>query len=262
MRNKLLAAALKYALDLGWAVLPLNGKRPYNRNGVTGATTKEQVIRDWWNQYPDANVGIAGGNPWWGLDIDPRNGGGRILETLIAQHGALPDTPRQDTGGGGQHYLFQMPGVDFTIRSRSGIQPGIDVKCEGGYLVAPPSIHPETGSEYVWDVDLHPCHIPLAPAPTWLLKLVQEPRLGTSPRRKTRSEWQEKLRPRSEGEGRHESLLSLVGLLWHKGRLPRAVIEPLVISFNQTSFDPPLERSEIDRLISFVSRKEGRNARK
>jgi len=80
------------------------------------------------------------------LDCDPRNGGPAHRSDLIQQFGSLPDTAEAITGGGGRHIFFRYAGgpVSKTLAA------GIDLKGEGGYVVAPPSIHP-TGKRYVVD---------------------------------------------------------------------------------------------------------------
>ena len=83
------------------------------------------------------------------------------VEELEAEHGALPETPGVITGGGGTH-AYLAGGV--RMKSRNGLRPGIDLKGEGGYVIAPPSRH-ASGREYAWNVMLHPDEVPLAQAP-------------------------------------------------------------------------------------------------
>ena len=116
------------------------------------------------------------------LDIDPRHGGDCSLTELIEAHGALPDTLEARTGGGGHHIIFSYPqGVE--VRNSAGkIGEGIDVRGEGGYIIAPPSLH-ASGQRYAWLND----HAP-APVPDWLLKLLTEERrkIAATPAAQTR----------------------------------------------------------------------------
>ena len=81
----------------------------------------------------------------------------------------LPDTIRAKTAKG-QHVYFQHPGG--TIKNRAGIKPGWDIRCDGGYVIAPGSLHP-SGAEYSWH---HPPGLfDLAPPPQWLLDLIAKP---------------------------------------------------------------------------------------
>jgi hypothetical protein len=75
------------------------------------------------------------------VDIDPRNGG-RVLPDL------MPPTRAVRTGSGGWHLYYRHPGGRLAAKLHG--HPGIDLKADGGYVVAPPSIHPSTGRPYRW----------------------------------------------------------------------------------------------------------------
>ena len=91
------------------------------------------------------------------LDVDVAHGGLQSLAQLEHAHEPLPDTPTVTTGSGGRHYYFRCP-VGQSIGNRAGIRPGIDVRGNNGYVVAPPSIH-ASGNRYEW---LVPLETPLA----------------------------------------------------------------------------------------------------
>jgi putative DNA primase/helicase len=99
------------------------------------------------------------------LDVDPRAGGDASLTELFDEHGALPATLEALTGGGGFHFLFAHPGVKFK-NSSSKIAEGLDVKTDGGYIVAAPSLH-ASGKRYEWRGEAQP-----SPMPEWLLSLI------------------------------------------------------------------------------------------
>jgi putative DNA primase/helicase len=168
-----LASALAYAAR-GWRVFPLvpRTKRPLTENGFKDATSSEKIIRGWWARYPDAGVAIATGaeSGLVVLDCDPAHDGGESLQKLEAERGALPDTPVSLTGGGGTHTLFAHPGQKVSSKVGLPGYPGLDTRADGGYIVAPPSIHPN-GRTYVWNVMLHPADVKLAPCPEWLVEL-------------------------------------------------------------------------------------------
>lgn len=151
-----LEAALEYA-ERGWSVLPLHsvqdsrctcgradcpspGKHPRTPNGLKEATTNEVTIREWWAKWRNANVGILTGKPSGliVLDVDPRHGGDVSLDNIELQHGPLPDTVEALTGGGGRHILLVYPG--FRVRNKTNLFPGVDVRADGGYIVAPPQL--------------------------------------------------------------------------------------------------------------------------
>jgi hypothetical protein len=156
----------------GWRVLPLAGKVPILKEWPTLATTNHETIRAWWTKYPTANIGIATGKEsnLFVLDVDPAKGGDESLRALEAQFGALPQTIEVVTGGGGRHIYFAHPGLPIG-NSASQLGPGLDIKTDGGQVVAPPSIHPDTHRFYAWEASHHPDDgIVPAEAPPWLLQ--------------------------------------------------------------------------------------------
>lgn len=162
-------AAFKYA-GIDWAVFPLNGKLPFDKGGFHTATKDQEDILQRWSTRPNANIGVATGKASgiWVLDIDGPKGD-ESLAGLECDNGFLPDTLRQSTGKG-THFIFTMPDLPEGVKlgNRAGILPGIDVRGDGGYIVACPSIHPGTGKKYQWD-DTSAMPIP---APQWLVDLV------------------------------------------------------------------------------------------
>lgn len=170
-------AALAYAERLGWPVFPLRprGKAPLipedaGGNGFLGAATDLDQIRRWW-RCGDANIGIAcsEASGLLVLDIDPRNGGDDELADLERQHGELPKTPLQLTGGGGMHYVFRRPRDVRFLGQLRGCE-GIDVKANG-YILGAPSVHPD-GPLYRWEVSAHPLETPIADLPSWVMERV------------------------------------------------------------------------------------------
>jgi hypothetical protein len=172
-------AAHTYA-EQGMPVFPLvpREKAPRVPRGCYSATTDLRQIAAWWSRWPTANIGIATGKPsgFWVLDIDPRHGGLRSLELLEQQArdwGALiplHQTLRQLTGGGGIHLVYQMPDFSRGIDPPNGAfadYQGIDLKKTGGYVVAPPSIHP-SGMAYQWQDEASPAPFPWAVLDLWV----------------------------------------------------------------------------------------------
>lgn len=192
-----LQAALRYAAR-GWHVFPIYeiepdgrcscgrdctspGKHPRTPKGFLDATTDENLIHVWWETYPNANVGIRTGPPSGVLvvDMDPKNGGIDSFDRLSAAIGGFPPTYRVHTGGDGMHLYFRYP--SFEVRnSESKIAPGIDVRGDGGYVVAPPSNH-KSGNVYYEDVeysdicDLPPALVATLKAPPKAEKKAEKP---------------------------------------------------------------------------------------
>lgn len=177
MSSGCLDAALAYARS-GHPVFPVKrDKTPYTPHGFLDASVDETTIQSWWARFPDAGVGLVTGSTagFITIDIDPRHGGRDSLNGLLTEHGPLPPGPKSNTGGGGNHYLFAHPGG--TIRNATNILPGIDLRADGGYIVAPPSGHP-SGGTYEWIVPLD--SVPLPPPPDWLLKFIDQRREGSA----------------------------------------------------------------------------------
>jgi hypothetical protein len=164
MRAKL-EAALAYAAR-GWPVFPLRvgGKTPAFKGGFHGATINPAVIERWWGAKP-YNVGIATGaiSGLWVVDFDGGNLDGLPL-TLEA------------TTDRGRHLYFAYP-RHADLRCTTGeIGPGIDTRGNGGYVIAPPSVHP-SGAVYRWTTTGEPIE-----PPDWLVELARKKPPTTSAR--------------------------------------------------------------------------------
>lgn len=148
--GELLAAALAYAAE-GLHVIPLLPceKTPLLYDWPAEATTNAAKIRQWWGNWPNANIGIhVGKSGLIVVDVDPRNGGDKAIQRLRVVHGGgWLSTIKTGTGGGGQHYFYaHKSGTKLPAK----LAPGIDLKHDTGYIVAPPSIHP-SGSSYTFE---------------------------------------------------------------------------------------------------------------
>jgi hypothetical protein len=147
----LIDAALAYAAA-GLPVFPCvpRGKRPAIPRGFLAATTNPETIRRYW-RLADRNIGIPTGSisGFWILDIDQPDGESS-LRALEAKHGPLPATVEAITGSGGRHLWFRYTCAIQSTAAR--IAPGIDTRGDGGFVIAPPSIH-ESGRAYAWSVD-------------------------------------------------------------------------------------------------------------
>ena len=162
----LLDAAIE-AAKLGWPTFKLGymQKIPLpGSNGFKDATTDIGTLVDWFNDNR-WNIGLATGGQA-GLvvvDIDTKNGGDDSIESLQGEHGLLPDTATVKTGSGWHLYYKAPDGVDIPP-SAGNLGYGIDIRGTGGYVVYPPSIHPN-GQRYQWIND-----IGVSPAPSWLVE--------------------------------------------------------------------------------------------
>lgn len=152
---------------LGWSCFPVQhaGKRPmfsweeYQRRQPTA-----EEIAAWCADYTRANVAIATGEVSGIVVVDVDNEEGkRNLEA----GGELPVTVCAKTAHG-WHYYFAHPG--FKLGNKARFIEGVDLRGDGGYVIAPPSVH-ETGAIYEWLTGPDKCWPP-APMPDWLLTLL------------------------------------------------------------------------------------------
>lgn len=234
--------ALKYA-SMGLAVFPLKAhdKVPLTKNGCKDASTDPSIIEGWWNKYPNANIGITTGRKSNGLfaidlDVDEEKGinGYTVLSDWEKANGPLPETAQSITGRGGYHLLYR----DCTnIKNAVGIYDGVDIRGEGGYIVAPPSVHPN-GNEYVWEHDLE--EFLIADANDAVFNFILPPRK------------QEKEQFNGSGDilqgSRTSSLIKAIASMKGKS-FPNSAIEAAIREMNATQCNPPLTDKELEREV-------------
>lgn len=144
------------------------GKHPRAAKGWRQASSDPAAVREMWDRWPGAHVGLAlSESGVVVLDVEPRTGGSRSLAALEAKHGRLPAAPVSLTGGGGRHYLFLRPASQEVLRGRP-IADGLVVKADEAFVVLPPSAH-ASGTVYRWSPDAHIRDIALSEAPGWLV---------------------------------------------------------------------------------------------
>ena len=237
--------ALKLA-EYGFAVFPLKRKKkvPILPNGFKIATTETSSIIKWWTEHPQANIGIACGQPSAGLcviDIDVAHAeegidGRESLREWEKVHGQLPETVTATTGSGGTHLYYR---VHKEVRPKVGLLPGVDIRCDGSYVVAPGSIH-ENGHEYFWD--LSPEDIDIAEADDVVWELLN-----------TKNDIAEgegfKASDETVPEGQRTNyLFRLTASLQSKGLADEA-IKAAVRAENELKCKPPLSESELNREV-------------
>lgn len=240
--NQLLSAALNYA-DEGHKVFPVkpNEKRPAVKNGLLAATDNHEQIKAWWSSMPDANIGIATGptSGFWVLDLDEKNGVSGSTSILGYDTDDAAPTLTAITGSGGSHRLYQYPS-DIEIKTRAGILPGVDVRGQGGYIVAAPSI--VDGKLYRWLNDA----VPIASAPQTIIDLVTRP-LALKPSSGVSAATEVLI---AEG-GRNDKLMRYAMTQLRRGYSHDEVSE-LVHTANQQMCTPPLPTDEVSALVKNV----------
>jgi putative DNA primase/helicase len=200
---------------------------------------------------PTYNLGIVTGSAsgLFVIDIDTRSDGLASAGKLHQQGHDLPAGLMSETGGGGYHLLYALP-EDFAVRSSAGsLAPGIDVRGEGGMIVAPGSVH-KSGARYTWDKTVTPTTRP-EPAPQWLLDRLRstsavKPEIALGPGRKF-----------SEGT-RHPPFLRFAGMLHRYGVDEEGVFAALS-ALDKQICDPPMGDDEVRRIAQSSAKWEPQN---
>ena len=240
--NSFLDAAIDYA-SKGLAVFPCKpkGKEPITRKGVHDATTNFDTIKKWWTKHPSANIGIACGEVSGYLlvvDVDEKDNGVSGADSLNEwerENGTLPETVRSITGRGGSHLLYRLKGE--TSKNKVNLLEGVDIRSDGGYIIAPPSVHPN-GRLYEWEYD--PDEYPIAEADEVVRKLID----SDKPEQTDRF-----VMPDKVGSGkRNVSIHRLACSLQARG-LTDSVILSTCLATNAEQCDPPLSEREVTKIV-------------
>jgi hypothetical protein len=167
-------------VSVGFKVFPLvpGAKLPLVKVWQKVATDDADLIGEWANKWPNANIGVATGDVVV-IDLDVKDGrnGMQDLAALARTGKALPPSPIAVTPSGGRHLYFRAaPGVRNIVGisgSGRGLGNGVDVRASGGFVVAPPSELANCQQSYRW---LVPPMTPEFPRlPEWALKMLLPP---------------------------------------------------------------------------------------
>ena len=165
-----LAEAAVWYCEHGFGIIPIapRGKKPISEHGLNDWFDDPDDARKLWAAHPDLNIGIVCGVPSHGLvvlDVDEDDDNGKhgldALNDWEDVRGELPSTAVAITGRGGLHYLYRTDRTN--IRPSTNAELAVDVRADGGYIVAPPSIHPN-GTAYRWMDGCAPWERPIATA--------------------------------------------------------------------------------------------------
>jgi hypothetical protein len=161
----LLRATLWYASHFGWSSFPVGGKVPLTRHGFHDASTDPDLLEHLFADPDATGIGVAcGASNLVVVDLDGEEGRDTWAD-LAAQHGGHGRTLAAETGTG-LHIYFGGEGRSSCRK----IGAGVDTRGNGGYVIAPPSVHP-SGRTYRW----RDRTAPLAPVPAWLAVLLEPP---------------------------------------------------------------------------------------
>jgi replicative DNA helicase len=231
----------------------------------------EQEVTSWFNKWPDANIGIVTGKI-----------SGIVVFDLDSDHavqyaedeGGFPDTPKVKTGKG-YHYYMRYPG--FEVRNDVRKELDIDIRADGGYVVAPPSIH-GSGNHYDWEDCSSIFDIIPAACEPWMVDYLKNMMDKTKPKPKEKGdlktsqdppgtrkmtsgdEYAELLKNGCTEGMRNGSATKLAGHLLAKKIAESEVWE--ILSQWNTKNNPPIEHSELRRTFDSVKKLESETQHK
>ncbi|MDR8394452.1 phage/plasmid primase, P4 family [Aliifodinibius sp. S!AR15-10] len=223
------------------------GKHPRIRGWPKKASRDPTQIRQWWRRWPDANIGIACGKDsnLVVLDMDPRHGGEQALDELEDKIGVFTQTTTVSTGGGGSHFYFRYPGEKQMKNSVGVLGEGLDIRTDGGLVVAPGSLH-QSGNYYNWLIGLEE----IEPFPQTLLNHLSEQK--ESSQADTPSTSLSSIDPIPEGK-RNDTLFSLGVKLRKKGLEFQQIYQEL-LDINAKRCTPSLKNKEIKQVAKSASK--------
>ncbi|MHC2275410.1 putative DNA primase/helicase [Bradyrhizobium diazoefficiens] len=216
------------------------GKHPMTSNGFKDATTDSRTIKKWWIANPDANIGIATGriSNLVVVDVDGQEGKESLAE-LIKTYGRLPKTPKVKTGRGLHYYL--RPSNKPLRNSTGSLGNGVDIRADGGYVVAPGSVH-RSGKFYRFlsgrDLD----DIEIAKAPKWLMRSRSNPENHNA---------EVKGKDDTDIGSRNNSLTAIAGKLRRNGLSEAALLAAL--RAENKNLVPPLGKEEVKTIARSVA---------
>ncbi|MBC7293053.1 MAG: bifunctional DNA primase/polymerase, partial [Thermoleophilia bacterium] len=160
--------------------------------------------------------------------------------------------------GGGVHYFYQHPGGQ--VANAVKFLPGLDIRADGGYVVAPPSLH-ASGRRYEWASGLSPNEVELAPCPSWLIEVIRsEPGHQATKPGTPAVEWRRLVREGVTEGYRNTAIARLVGHLLRR-RIDPFVALDLALAWNMACCKPPLPASEVIKVADSIAGRELRRRR-
>ena len=237
--NDIQKQAAEY-VEWGWSILPVkpSEKRPYMTNWLQYQRTKatKEMVDNWFTSLTGAGVGMVTGRISNVVVLDVESYCRVPIEELLRRY---PTQMISQTGTGGYHLFYLYPNDVPKIANRVGIFEGADLRADGGFIVLPPTRHPN-GNPYKWVKQG-----PLGVFPKALLDIQSQPKVQGDG-------WiTEALRGVSEG-GRNDTCARLAGYFFRKG-LNADIVEALLTEWNERN-DPPLPMREIRTTIKSIER--------
>lgn len=235
---------------------PASGKHPnakLARHGLKDASSDPEILKRYFPGIGAQNIGIATGavSGIFGLDIDKKYDGEKSLQELEEKYGQLPNTMWWKTGGGGKHMLFRHSGKPIS-NSAGVLGRGIDVRGDGGMLVAPPSLH-ASGARYAFP-SKKGMRAAIAPPPPWLLSLLEQKRDAQAAMGTGRLPVSKIANGKVPEGQRNMTITRLTGYLLSRNIAPNMCLD-LMLAFNEARCRPPLADAEVIQIVTSIDRR-------
>ncbi len=286
MTNKQIA--LQY-LEKGLSVIPL-----YSTSMLSGNLTQKEIIykckralvpwtefqhrqptedevNGWWNKWPEANLAIVTGkiSNLVVFDIDKKD-----ATEYAEEEGGFPITAKANTGKG-YHVYLQYP--DFEVKNSVNTELGMDIRGDGGYVVAPPSFH-GSGRQYEWEEGFSIFEIDPAPCEQWMEYYLKEiasslsktakekplkpsDNLDTVKKPGTGDTYADILANGAQEGQRNHMATKLIGHLLGKGN-DEAIVWEMVKQWNIAKNNPSLDETELRKTFDSISKLNSKNGKK
>ena len=231
---------IKEYVNSGWSILPVKPeeKRPYMTNWLqyTKSRATLDMVENWFNHLSGAGVGAVTGKISNMVVLDVENWCKTPIEDLLKKY---PTQMVARSGSGGYHLYYQYPTGITRVSNRVGLFEGADLRADGGFIVLPPTLHPN-GNRYEWIKKG-----PLGAFPMAFLELESQPAVQNEG-------WiVEALRGVSEG-GRNDTCARLAGYFFKKG-MTADIVEALLMDWNERN-DPPMPAREVRTTLRSIER--------
>jgi hypothetical protein len=227
--------ARRYA-ELGWALIPLNGKVPRSRQWQQETPEPPELVAGKWAHWGKQHgVGVnLGASRLAVIEDDTAAGRAKLVELLGDE---LAGAPIVESGGRSQHRYYLDEGYENASRD------GLELRCGRQQCVLPPSTHPLSGRPYRWLVE--PWAVELTPVPAAVLDFFAQSKgkLFAGP-----------VGDEIRKPGRRRALLSLAGTLRRRGLGADEILVALE-AVNATRCKPPLSDGELAELARDIARR-------
>jgi hypothetical protein len=226
----------------------------------------EEEVRNWFTLNPHANVGIITGkiSNLVVFDLDSPE-----AQEYADGEGGFPETPKVKTGKG-SHVYMRHPG--FTVKNNVNQKLTIDIRGDGGYVVAPPSVH-GSGRRYIWEKGYSISEIDPAPCSPWMVDYLKDlaapkekpvreaPLVNDEIRREETKAGKSYIEIIQKGclHGDRDSTATRLIGHWLECGMEEKEIWEMAMVWNETKNKPPLPESELRKIFESVKRMDSRN---